>query len=93
MSDVFGMPSLEKSVIDKRWQFKLNLHYKYFVITKAENLETHKNKKELYLTYFGLIRVLMVSRNKQVEQFQSWAINEIVDLRRSLKSQSVSYCG
>jgi hypothetical protein len=74
ISDGFNIPNLNNHIVDNRWQYIENIHYKNFFIREGlENLESPTIKKCLYLTYKGLLRVLYVSRNKHVERFQAWA--------------------
>ena len=50
-----------------------NIHYKFFNCkNKIKDLKI-TIKKELYLTYEGMLRVLFASHNKKVKQFISWA--------------------
>jgi hypothetical protein len=66
----FDIAYLDKHIIDKD-EFIENQHYKYFSYKTAAQKITIK--KELYLTYEGMLRVLFASHNKKVKQFISWA--------------------
>ena len=67
----FGMDNLDKNIHDKKTAFIENEHYKYFILQKTTI------KKELYLTYEGILRVLFASHNKKVKQFISWATDTL----------------
>ena len=89
VAEVFGMDRLNDTLTDNRYGYKKN-HYCNFILTKPVKHGFHKNKKELFLTYFGLVRVLMVSRHKQVEKFQQWAINILFTHQFGNKNKNVS---
>lgn len=78
----FNMENLYKNIIDKNTQYTLNNDYKYFMCNIFHNLENKVNKKtvtkptikkELFLTYRGMLRCLFVSRNNKTDNFISWA--------------------
>lgn len=78
----FNMENLYKNIIDKDTQYTLNKDYKYFMCNIFHNLENKVNrkidtkptiKKELFLTYRGMLRCLFVSRNNKTDNFISWA--------------------
>ena len=45
---------------------------------RVDKNKTKKPVKSLFLTYHGLMRVLIVSRNKNAEKFSRWGNNEII---------------
>jgi hypothetical protein len=62
--------------IDKKnTDYEENIHYIYFNILKVDTVHNNINKKyerKIYLTYKGSIRVLFVSRSKNVDKIQDW---------------------
>ncbi len=67
VSDSFMMPNLYKDIINKNTSYEDDKDYKYFIIQKVENvskkqLKLTTTKKELFLTYEGMLRVLFVSK-------------------------------
>ena len=50
-----------------------NIHYKFFNCEIIDN-ETIKVKKELFLTYEGILRLLFVSHSTKVKKFIKWAV-------------------
>jgi len=60
----FGMDNLITTIITINTKYKENEHYKYFNCKKEINNKI-KIKKELYLTYKGLLRVVHISRNNK----------------------------
>ena len=52
-------------------------------------MENDTIKKDLFLTYRGLVRVLMVSRNKNVDKFQDWAEEKLFTIQMGTRDQKV----
>lgn len=77
ISNKFDAENLSDTLKDKRNNYNINEHYKFFITKKSvshcENNSKNKSKKTMYLTYLGLIRMLFVSRNKNAVKFQKWA--------------------
>jgi hypothetical protein len=83
VSKTFNIESLYRHIIDdERKSYIENEEYKYFICEKTGNWEkksTKKSnnkttiKKELFLTYQGMLRVLFVSRNNKTSKFIKWA--------------------
>jgi hypothetical protein len=78
----FEMENLYKNIIDKDTQYTFNKDYKYFMCNIFHNLENKTSKKtdtkaaikkELFLTYRGILRCLFVSRNNKTDNFIDWA--------------------
>ena len=88
----FNMKSLKTSLLTKHRGYERNIHYKTFLI--AVSNRDHKtinknNKTSLYLTYSGLLRVLFVSRNKNVERFQEWAMKTLFTIQMGKEEEKV----
>ena len=85
----FGMPSLYRNICADRG-YDYGLHYKYmFIRLSFLNVENDTIKKELFLTYRGLLRVLFVSRNKNVDKFQDWAEEKLFTIQMGTREQKV----
>jgi hypothetical protein len=85
----FGMPSLYRNICADRG-YDYGLHYKYmFIRLSFLNVENDTIKKELFLTYRGLLRVLFVSRNKNVDKFQDWAEEKLFTIQMGTRDQKV----
>ena len=70
----FEMPSLNELLTDKRKDgYHEEEHYKYFTIIIPAPGGKNVSKKELFLTYEGMIRLLYVSRSKNAKVFRNWA--------------------
>ena len=87
----FDMPRLDIVLREKTGNYEIELHYKCFTrFTTQKNLLGSKNNtkkpvKSLFLTYHGLMRVLIVSRNKNAEKFSRWAITKLFAMQLLLK--------
>ena len=61
------------------------IHYKKFLRISLINYESSPNEtgnlQALYLTYFGLVRMLITTRNKIAEQFQKWAMKTLFTIQ------------
>jgi hypothetical protein len=82
ISKGFGMPNLCRVIIDDdRDGYIENDDYKKFYVknsggTKGSNASfcpTREIEVQVFLTYNGLLRVLMVSRNANAKKFRKWA--------------------
>lgn len=85
----FGMPSLYRNICAVRG-YDYGLHYKHmFIRPYFLNVENDTIKKDLFLTYRGLVRVLMVSRNKNADKFQDWAEEKLFTIQMGTRDQKV----
>ena len=89
----FNMELLQNIIIKENTLYKNNIDYKYFFCEKKKSvvINTDKNsdktnkksnatttiKKELFLTYEGMLRVLFVSRNNKTSSFIKWATEKL----------------
>lgn len=73
----FDMAYLNDSITHKDRCYIEGKHYKYFTIEKSSNDRQNDSKivskKELFLTYNGILKVLFSSKSGNAEQFQNWA--------------------
>ena len=78
----FDMPNLSNCIIDKTSSYKRGLHYKLFKKNNKTNLISNY-RKILYLSYYGFLRVINVSRanseflNKNINILTKWLDNLI----------------
>jgi hypothetical protein len=77
VSKVFGMENLLDIITKSTSPYKNREDYYFFIITKSNRIRNSKNRniKQLFMTYFGLVKMLFISRNQKTKQFQQWAIN------------------
>lgn len=85
----FGMPSLYRNICADRG-YDYGLHYKHmFIRSSFLNVENDTIKKDLFLTYRGLVRVLMTSRNKNADKFQDWAEEKLFTIQMGTRDQKM----
>ena len=78
----FEMPNLDTTISHKEYGYEKNIDYKtFFIRDKPTSQQSLTIKKCLYLTYHGLLKVLFVSRNKQVQHFQNWAEEKLFTIQ------------
>jgi hypothetical protein len=90
----FGMLRLNAALINKERSYEREIHYITFkhesrCINDASKNTNKPFKTSLYLTYRGLVRVLMVSRNKHVDKFQDWAEEKLFTIQMGTRDQKV----
>lgn len=81
----FEINNLQNAIVDKNRGYD-GKHYKYFICKKKVN-DVKKTKKELFLTYEGLLRVLFVSRSGKTRQFIKWATETLFTVQLGTKEQ------
>lgn len=77
VSSGFHMPNLQNILIKENTKYESNIHYKYFIIEEKNSILKEENKKELFLTYNGILKVLFSSRSGNAESFQNWATEKL----------------
>jgi hypothetical protein len=94
VASAFEMKSLYKTLIDQRNEitYESDTDYKYFnCSTFAINVNGANKKttikKELFLTYIGIIRVLFVSRSKNAKNFINWMSETLFTAQMGTKEQ------
>jgi hypothetical protein len=84
----FDMVSLNKAIIDNNTIFKVGIHYLYFNCKKVKlGKKIIKIKKELFLTYEGILRVLFISNSTKIKLFIKWVNENIFTLNIEIKNQ------
>jgi hypothetical protein len=74
----FCMPNLDIVLRDTASNYERGLHFKDVIERKPLS---NTIKKEQYLTYKGLLRVLFNSRTGRAEQFQDWAEDKLFTIQ------------
>ena len=94
----FQMECLNKTIIDKYTKYIEGIHYKYFNCIKIQDIVKVTDKitikKELFLSYHGILRVLFVSENNKTEPFIKWATETLFTVQlgsTEQKDKLVSY--
>jgi len=89
------MDFLNDTILKKTSGYKADIDYVYFIVksfnyrctTNKGNTSNIKITKELYLTYTGILRVLFVSRNNNVNGFIKWAAEKLFALQMGTYEQ------
>jgi hypothetical protein len=90
VSKCFEMNYLDSTILQKDKGYHHTTDYKTFFIRKYLSKEQPPTiKKCLYLTYHGLLRVLFVSRNKNVKRFQDWAEENLFTIQMGTKEEKM----
>jgi hypothetical protein len=73
----FNLQRLTDILTNKQSEYELKKHYIFFnckiPITNGKRATKKVIKKEIYLTYIGLLRVLFVTRSRKTDNFIKWA--------------------
>jgi len=69
----FALENLITTILNINSVYKENEHYKYFNCKKNKNEQKITIKKELFLTYEGILRVLFASHSAKAKTFIKWA--------------------
>ena len=81
VSNVFEIPSLINDVLhDDRRSYKQDDDYKIFLCKKPVNY-SKTTKKELFITYDGMIHILFSSHSKKAKTFRSWATETLFTIQ------------
>ena len=87
----FKLIYLNDSIINKNGQYEEYKHYKYFNLSLAKKIRQNKNKKkikkELFLTYKGLLRVLFASHKNTADKFVDWATKILFTVQMGTNNQ------
>ena len=88
--NAFGIPALDTTILNDFTSYERGKDYDvFFIRTLVYNLQSPTIKKGLYLTYHGLLRVLFVSRNNKVQQFQTWAEDKLFTIQMGVKEDKI----
>jgi hypothetical protein len=86
----FGMPKLDKTLMNKEKGYTRGTDYKLMFNRSAVTNGDHQAiKKCLFLTYEGMLRVLFASRNKNATLFRKWATNKLFTIQMGTRDQKV----
>jgi hypothetical protein len=86
----FGMLRLNDTLINKERGYTRNIDFKtMFIRSKHINDVSWTIKKCLFLTYQGMLRVLLASRNKNTTIFIKWATNKLFTIQMGTRDQKM----
>ena len=91
ISKGFEMKYLNHTITNDHNAYERDLDYKTFFVNVIKDREiSGVIKKSLYLTYHGLLRVLFVSRNKNVKKFQDWAEEKLFTIQMGSQEEKIN---
>jgi len=67
---------VEDTVQGSKSDYEYNTHYVFYIDTRNSGTDVSPDKV-MYLTYLGVVKLLMCSRAKKAEHFQRWAITTL----------------
>ncbi len=86
----FDIPALDQTLYRERTSYERGMDYDtFFIRTTLDIVQSPTIKKGLYLTYHGMLRVLFVTRNKKVQQFQTWAEDKLFTIQMGAKEDKI----
>ena len=86
----FGMLRLNDTLMNKERGYTRNIDFKtMFIRSKHINDVSWSIKNCLFLTYQGMLRVLLASRNKNTTIFIKWATNKLFTIQMGTRDQKV----
>jgi hypothetical protein len=85
----FEMPNLNRNLVDTITAYEEKIHYQYFITPLYQVMVNDTIKKELYLTYKGLLKVLFSSRTGNAEKFQDWAEDKLFTIQMGNKEEKL----
>lgn len=75
VADIFRMKTLDNTLRHPKSTYSKGKHYKLFIQKNSEKLTSTSNKKFIYLTYRGMIKVMFSHNTPEAESFQDWCLN------------------
>lgn len=82
VSKYFGMDNLNEVILHKNSTYEKNIDFITF-----NRLTNNQPNKSLFLTYQGILRVLFVSRNKNVSSFIEWASKTLFTIQMGTQQE------
>ena len=86
----FDIPYLDTALGNPNSSYERGIDFDtFFNRGRVINDDPPPIKKNLYLTYHGMLRVLFVTRNKKVQHFQSWAEDKLFTIQMGKKEDKL----
>ena len=86
----FDIPKLDDTLCHANSGYEREIDFNtFFIATTPVIYGSPPIKKNLYLTYHGMLRVLFVTRNKKVQHFQSWAEDKLFTIQMGKKEDKI----
>lgn len=89
----FGLHALMRDIINSTSSYESGEHYEYFLCrilhSKENNSKKSVVKKQLFLTYTGILKVLFAGRAGRVKHFMKWATETLFAVQMGTQKQRV----
>ena len=79
---------VEQTIIDRKSDHVYGKHFKYFIGPDTVSSQID-DKKVLYLTYLGVVKLLFCARGDKAKRFQIWATNILFTMQIGKESQQM----
>ena len=105
---ILDIEKLRDTLNNVNGSYSENVHYKKFIRTTTDNYGMSNNKfiqtttdnygmsnnkrEAIFLTYFGLVKVLISRRHKIAEQFQRWAVKTLFTVQMGTTEDKQELC-
>ena len=89
VSITLEMPNLQKVVTSDDVSYIRDIDYKCFICSVGRNNLSETTRKQLYLTYEGMIKLLYISRNDNAKYFRSWATEKLFTIQMGEREQKL----
>jgi hypothetical protein len=94
VADGFEMSHLQNDLIKTHTVYENEKDYKYFICEKKDAVlkktsKQNTTKKELFLTYAGILRVLFVSKCGRANTFIKWATEKLFIIQMGTNEQKL----
>jgi hypothetical protein len=86
----FEMPSLDHTLRRDHVTYMADHYIVYYIRGKGDVVPCNTIKKEQYLTYKGLLRVLFISNSGKADKFQDWAEETLFTVQLGTKDAKES---
>jgi len=79
------LTDVSRLLLNENSSYEKDTHYKKFIrktLLPGESIVNEiGNPTKIYLTYFGLVKMLITTKNKIAEKFQKWALNTLFTIQ------------
>ena len=75
VSQSLEIVKFQSNTVSESSSYEEGKHYKFFIKKSSCSTGKKSSKKIMYLTYWGLTKLLFGSKSSNCEHFQKWAIN------------------
>ena len=85
----FDYDLVEQTILDMKSDHVYGEHFKYFICLKKVSGQM-EDKKVLYLTYLGVLKLLLCARGDKAKRFQRWVTKIIFTMQMGSQDDKVS---